>query len=129
MCIGCNRFATNTWNLEFLQRLVLKNNRAVDLYYCKECNDEDRFVHPESLMALRETWIVFAACWVHAARMRKDLLRLMWKHFRVCWKQDIVIKDLSEQIFINDYYCDEPEEYDEDDFSDDDDGSSVASTK
>lgn len=74
------------------------------MYYCEHCVKEDRFIHPKSLMTLRETWIVFAACWVYAANMPKVLLPLIQEHFRMCWKRDVVVEDLSEDMFVPDCY-------------------------
>lgn len=99
VCIGCGLRETNAYFLNYRQTLFLKQ-KNVDLYYCDQCASEDRFLHPDSLMTLRETWIVFSLCWIFRLRMRKDLLQLLRQHFQACWRKDIDVEDIRDNFVV-----------------------------
>lgn len=103
-CIGCGKCQANFFSY---QSFLLTRYGKIEAYYCIDCHEQTRFIHPVSLMTLRETWITFLLCWKRK-NMLKDLLPMILGHFFVAWMQDISIEFVSQisstASYINEMY-------------------------
>lgn len=95
LCLGCGWKCGITLRSYFFSLQSFYTPNQYEGYYCSDCHSESRFIHPKTLMTLREVWPAIAICWKRDG-MPRELLPMILGHFKVAWIQDIPIELIEE---------------------------------
>lgn len=102
MCLGCGPGYTDDLfcSQSFWMPGTVGTRKA---YYCTDCHSENRFIHPKTLMTLREVWPAIVICWKRE-NMPKELLPMILEHFKTAWIEDIPIELITLPQRLHNYF-------------------------